>query len=136
MCSIPSLPLSIEYSLDCIVFGVFKLARILHQVAYFLLSFGIRLSETLVADKLIYYPNIIVLKMPDRFNKPVGHRPSDPRTENPRNRYLRGTTRRAPERQPRPSQRKPRTHRPPPQPRTGTPRRPSEPRQVVAGKTK
>ena len=44
-----------------------------HQVAYFFILYGIRSSETVVADQLTYYPIIIVLKMPDRFNKPVGH---------------------------------------------------------------
>ena len=33
---IPSMPLSFEYSRDCIVFGTLKSASILHQVASFL----------------------------------------------------------------------------------------------------
>jgi len=32
---IPSVPLSFEYSRDCIVFGTYKSASILHQVASF-----------------------------------------------------------------------------------------------------
>ena len=35
LCRIPSVPLSFEYSRDCIVFGTLKSSSILHQVASF-----------------------------------------------------------------------------------------------------
>ena len=54
----------IEYSPGCIVSGTlgkipYSLS-VLHQVAYFSIKRGIRLSETLVADQLAYYPFIII----------------------------------------------------------------------------
>ncbi len=42
LCRIPSVPLSFECSRDCIVFGTYKSASILHQVASFLETYKLR----------------------------------------------------------------------------------------------